>query len=856
MTDANVLPPGVNPENNAIPGVPLINNNNRPRNNNQNSLMNVRDRLFHALFFKTALAYAQAIPKPMRRAIELIMLLKALTALFILVYIHITFSQTPATCLEHVKGEWPRDGILRVEIMKNAPPVAEPPPETEESELTLMRNNHREGLVSIDPSTTLPHEEAANGVAAEKDPPPDNESQNAATEYVKVYIETQMVMMERTKFDSLFSDVSKTLLGGAEEEEGGAEGELEAPDGEPQSEESIVYANQTLNESSIVSEEEDKEGELRSNVPEVEKLVNAVWLEDQYIVEYSLEYGFLRLSSTTRQRLKIPVYTVTLDPEKDKCFGDTFSRFILKEFLGYDDLLMASVKVLAEQEDNKGYLRNVVTGEHYRFVSMWWMARGSYPAAFFIMLLFTVSISMLLRYSHHQIFVFIVDLLQMLEFNVSVRFPAAPLLTVILALVGMEAIMSEFFNDTTTAFYIILVVWMADQYDAICCHTSLTKRHWLRFFYLYQFSFYAYHYRFNGQYSSLALITSWLFIQHSMVYFFHHYELPVIIHQAQLQQLLMRSRQQNGQNGQQVNAPANPAAGGPNANVQMGGNAPRPAAAAEPRRQGEPGNRQNDNNNNNHNFLTNVTYLARRLPVPGLRNREETPVIRTLRNMMANTMLGGLINNNENNNNPRIRVVNLGNLQRITLGRIAITPTTVQSETQTTSEAGETSTENASSSTTTPSDASPADPTGASEGGSQSNFQRNFEENNYIFPTETATEENPAANLQNQVEVPDQGESGGVGKIPSTTAAPDEGGFYVAQSIVGGKTCADVSNSHPPSPDAKLNSTEGNSHAEIYSANNDVSGNYKSAVQLSGGEDTDRGQSHEQHPPGGQPSHP
>lgn len=44
----------------------------------------------------------------------------------------------------------------------------------------------------------------------------------------------------------------------------------------------------------------------------------------------------------------------------------------------------------------------------------------------------------------------------------------------------MEAIMSEFFNDTTTAFYIILIVWIADQYDAICCHTAIAKRHWLR----------------------------------------------------------------------------------------------------------------------------------------------------------------------------------------------------------------------------------------------------------------------------------------------------------------------------------------------------------------------------------------
>ena len=44
--------------------------------------------------------------------------------------------------------------------------------------------------------------------------------------------------------------------------------------------------------------------------------------------------------------------------------------------------------MLAEQEDNKGYLRNVITGEHYRFVSMWWMQRGSYLASFFIMILF------------------------------------------------------------------------------------------------------------------------------------------------------------------------------------------------------------------------------------------------------------------------------------------------------------------------------------------------------------------------------------------------------------------------------------------------------------------------------------
>lgn len=43
-----------------------------------------------------------------------------------------------------------------------------------------------------------------------------------------------------------------------------------------------------------------------------------------------------------------------IDPDKEKCFGDAFSRFLLKEFLGYDDVLMSSIKRLAEFEDNKG----------------------------------------------------------------------------------------------------------------------------------------------------------------------------------------------------------------------------------------------------------------------------------------------------------------------------------------------------------------------------------------------------------------------------------------------------------------------------------------------------------------------
>lgn len=45
-------------------------------------------------------------------------MLQALVAFFVLVYIHIAHSRSPASCLEHVKDTWPREGILRVEILR------------------------------------------------------------------------------------------------------------------------------------------------------------------------------------------------------------------------------------------------------------------------------------------------------------------------------------------------------------------------------------------------------------------------------------------------------------------------------------------------------------------------------------------------------------------------------------------------------------------------------------------------------------------------------------------------------------------------------------------------------------------
>ena len=56
--------------------VPLNNNRLRNPNINQNPLINVRDRLFHALFFKMAVTYARLFPPSFRRVFEFFVLLK------------------------------------------------------------------------------------------------------------------------------------------------------------------------------------------------------------------------------------------------------------------------------------------------------------------------------------------------------------------------------------------------------------------------------------------------------------------------------------------------------------------------------------------------------------------------------------------------------------------------------------------------------------------------------------------------------------------------------------------------------------------------------------------------------------
>ncbi|KAK6104549.1 tumor-associated family protein [Brugia pahangi] len=446
----------------------------------------VRDRLFHAMLIRVAISYNRHVPILGKRFIEFSSLVTAIVLLSIMIYVHHFFDEADSNCLAPFVDQWPRNGVLRVEVVRNLKKFNAY--QDRLLEKSYGKQNSESNTTVYDLKRVLMKGPSALPKELRSRP--------------------RHHFRKKSDYWSSFLTSEDSLLN------------------------LFIRSDNGLKKKLFLEELDDDEFDFES-----EDLFDDSDASFEYVVEYSLYYGLLKLPHSYRLEHNISFLLVRLDPEVDSCFGDWVSRALMKNFIGYEDVLMSSIKALAENETDKGYLRDMITGEHYRFVTMG-NPRASYFTALIVMLIFTFAISMLLRFSHHQIFLFIVDLLQMFELNQALVFPAAPLLTVILALVGMEAIMSEVFNDTSTAFYVILLIWIADQYDAICCHSPISKRHWLRFFYLYHYAFYAYQYRYNGQYGSLALLTSTLFILHSMIFFFHHYEMPLIIYHDRLQRII------------------------------------------------------------------------------------------------------------------------------------------------------------------------------------------------------------------------------------------------------------------------------------------------------------------------------
>lgn len=189
--------------------------------------------------------------------------------------------------------------------------------------------------------------------------------------------------------------------------------------------------------------------------------------------------------------------------------------------------------------------------------------------------------------------------------------------------------------------------------------------------------------------------------------------------QVQLQQLLIRSRQQ--QNQQQANQTARPVPSTtlPFTPVAANVNATQPQETGgdyqERPLENDSEPRINDNNNNtNNNLLNNVgVFINQHVPIPVYVMRALN-MFGNLRNILTNGIVHN-INNNINNN--QMRVINLrNNLRQINLGSIEIRPISIGGSTGGVNGTSDGNADNTSDTRNT--------------------FQRNFEENNFQLPTD------------------------------------------------------------------------------------------------------------------------
>lgn len=97
---------------------------------------------------------------------------------------------------------------------------------------------------------------------------------------------------------------------------------------------------------------------------------------------------------------------------------------------------------------------------------------------------------------------------------------------IFLALIGMENFITELFDSQ--ALMVLFTTFFLELFYSICCRTKISKQWFPRFVYLiYFFTFYHLYYYSYDNCAILAFSTI-LSFQYLCVYFFHHFELPLI----------------------------------------------------------------------------------------------------------------------------------------------------------------------------------------------------------------------------------------------------------------------------------------------------------------------------------------
>lgn len=203
-------------------------------------------------------------------------------------YVHMVFSRSPATCLDGVKSTWPRDGVLRVEILRSRDQLRPHKLDKDESALKDVIQTEENVDSELFNNSTL-----FDPQAVFKEP-----QRKTMEKSIGVASVTQL----EDPYESADYSLNRTATGHLYDKRGSTGNSVDEHD--------------DLMEAKLPPDERAQQSFISSLVDDVVSVYSSTaGYEDdlnEYAIEYSLEYGFLRLTAATRQKLGIPVMVIHL----------------------------------------------------------------------------------------------------------------------------------------------------------------------------------------------------------------------------------------------------------------------------------------------------------------------------------------------------------------------------------------------------------------------------------------------------------------------------------------------------------------------------------------------------------------
>ncbi len=278
---------------------------------------------------------------------------------------------------------------------------------------------------------------------------------------------------------------------------------------------------------------------------------------------FSLEKGFLMLPPS--KRLQYNISSVNININEVECFGSASGAWIMRNIVGEETAVM---NWFLSVFNRQGYVSNSYSKEIFNLniaprpivSSSSGQALGNSPSiststrnggedrvsfieqtlkkigivctTVFIFFSTTTLVSFTLRETQQRMLKFTF----FLQDRISRRVPYGNLVfthviesvVFVPIIVGAHFFLVEFFSGQLIAFFVLSIVWISEVYSVICLRADASIKFFPSFFWWYFALFHLYFFSFPFGYTNTALITTALFLQHAMLYFWNQFEVPAL----------------------------------------------------------------------------------------------------------------------------------------------------------------------------------------------------------------------------------------------------------------------------------------------------------------------------------------